>query len=200
MSKLIAQAPPAACHKLEATLEDLQSIDPRDLAQMTLLLYLIREFEATVLQLKDEDLIHGPVHASIGQEAVAVGCTAASRGFPSVSVPVLSNTALVIVVRVARLSPLVSSTPSSSRRRLAAAWTTGKASESAQGQLATSTDNMAGNALSGSTYCQPNQVPMAIARTATMKVGTSQAGNPPVASRRDCASSSNRPRAETVVS
>ena len=77
MSKLIAQAPPAVCHKLHATLKDLQSIDSRDLARMTLLLYLIREFEALVLQLKDEDLIHGPVHASIGQEAVAAAVAVA---------------------------------------------------------------------------------------------------------------------------
>jgi len=77
MSRLIAQTPPAACHRLHATLEDLQSIETRDLARMTLLLYLIREFEALVLQLKDEDLIHGPVHASIGQEAVAAAVAVA---------------------------------------------------------------------------------------------------------------------------
>ena len=77
MSKLIAQAPPATCHKLKVKSKDLQQIASRDLAQMTLLLYLIREFETLVLQLKDEDLVHGPVHASIGQEAVAAAVAVA---------------------------------------------------------------------------------------------------------------------------
>lgn len=36
-------------------------------------LILIRQFEETLLQLKAQDCIHGPVHASIGQEGVAVG-------------------------------------------------------------------------------------------------------------------------------
>ena len=36
-------------------------------------LILIRRFEETLLQLKAQDCIHGPVHTSIGQEGVAVG-------------------------------------------------------------------------------------------------------------------------------
>jgi 2-oxoisovalerate dehydrogenase E1 component len=40
---------------------------------MLQLIILIRRFEQTLLDLKDQDLIHGPVHSSIGQEAVAVG-------------------------------------------------------------------------------------------------------------------------------
>jgi len=39
MSKLIAQAPPATCHKLKVKTKDLQAVASRDLAQMTLLLY-----------------------------------------------------------------------------------------------------------------------------------------------------------------
>jgi len=38
------------------------------------LVYLIRRFETTLLDLKKKDLVHGPVHTSIGQEAVAAGC------------------------------------------------------------------------------------------------------------------------------
>jgi 2-oxoisovalerate dehydrogenase E1 component len=71
VSQLIDHPLPAACRRLEVTEEDLLSIDRRDLAQMLLLLHLIRAFESTVLELKDADLIHGPAHASIGQEAVA---------------------------------------------------------------------------------------------------------------------------------
>jgi len=38
---------------------------------MLFLLHLIRAFENTLLDLKDENLVHGPVHISIGQEANA---------------------------------------------------------------------------------------------------------------------------------
>jgi len=40
---------------------------------------LIRRFEETLLDLKDRELIHGPVHTSIGQEATAVGAASAIR-------------------------------------------------------------------------------------------------------------------------
>ncbi len=49
--------------------------------RMLELVYLIRRFERTLLELKKEDLVHGPVHTSIGQEAVAAGCgTALQNG------------------------------------------------------------------------------------------------------------------------
>jgi 2-oxoisovalerate dehydrogenase E1 component len=44
---------------------------------MLQLIILIRRFEQTLLELKDQDLIHGPVHSSVGQEAVAVGVATA---------------------------------------------------------------------------------------------------------------------------
>jgi len=40
---------------------------------------LIRMFEETLLELKDADLINGPVHTSVGQEAVAAGAAMAVR-------------------------------------------------------------------------------------------------------------------------
>lgn len=52
---------------------------PSDLLWMLQQMILIRKFEETLLSLKDEDLINGPVHASIGQEAVAVGVAFALR-------------------------------------------------------------------------------------------------------------------------
>ena len=40
---------------------------------------LIRSFEETLLRLKAQDCIHGPVHTSIGQEGVAAGMGSALR-------------------------------------------------------------------------------------------------------------------------
>jgi len=51
--------------------------NPRDLAFQLLQICTIRRFEEAVLQLKGRGLVHGPVHSSIGQEAVAVGAAAA---------------------------------------------------------------------------------------------------------------------------
>jgi 2-oxoisovalerate dehydrogenase E1 component len=79
MSKLIRKRAPATCHRLQTTDEDLRAIDHDDLTYMLFLLHLIRAFEVEVLALKDEDLIHGPVHASIGQEAVAAAVSVALR-------------------------------------------------------------------------------------------------------------------------
>ena len=71
MPNLTALAAPATCHQLEVSDTDLRVIDHDDLRDMLFHLYMIRAFEVELLRLKDEDLIHGPVHASIGQEAVA---------------------------------------------------------------------------------------------------------------------------------
>ena len=38
---------------------------------------VIREFETRLLELKDNELVHGPVHSSIGQEGTAVGAITA---------------------------------------------------------------------------------------------------------------------------
>jgi 2-oxoisovalerate dehydrogenase E1 component len=46
------------------------------MAQLTM---LIRCFEQTLLDLQDKDCVYGPVHTSIGQEAVAVGAALALR-------------------------------------------------------------------------------------------------------------------------
>lgn len=67
------------CNELRVGDEDLEAIGRRDLVQMLFLTYLIRSFEEQVLVLKDADLIHGPAHTSIGQEAVAAGVAVALR-------------------------------------------------------------------------------------------------------------------------
>lgn len=48
-------------------------------------MFLIRAFEERLLALKEENLVHGPVHASVGQEAVAAGVATALRPIDKVS-------------------------------------------------------------------------------------------------------------------
>ncbi len=77
MSELTRQELPAACYRLDPTEEDRASVGRLDLIRMLTLIYLVREFETRLIELKDEDLVHGPVHVSIGQEAVAAGVAVA---------------------------------------------------------------------------------------------------------------------------
>jgi 2-oxoisovalerate dehydrogenase E1 component len=79
MSKLIKQPAPAVCFELETSEEDIHNISKLDINRMLMLLHLIREFETQLLVLKDADLVHGPVHVSIGQEAVAAAVSVALR-------------------------------------------------------------------------------------------------------------------------
>lgn len=79
MSRLVERAAPAKCHELKVSEVDIHAIERDDLLRMLFLLHLIRVFEETVLELKEADLIHGPAHASIGQEAVAAGVVVALR-------------------------------------------------------------------------------------------------------------------------
>lgn len=57
----------------------LARLAPAGLTWMLQQMILIRQFEEAVLKLKDEGLVNGPVHSSVGQEAVAVGVVAALR-------------------------------------------------------------------------------------------------------------------------
>ncbi len=59
--------------QLTSSKEDWRRADPALLVGMLVQLHLIRAFEETVLKLAAENLVHGPAHASIGQEAGAVG-------------------------------------------------------------------------------------------------------------------------------
>ena len=79
MPRQIQLPPPATCHRLQTDDADAQAIDRADLIEMLFLLHLIRAFETAVLELKDADLVHGPVHASIGQEAVAAAVSVVLR-------------------------------------------------------------------------------------------------------------------------
>lgn len=60
---------------------DLRDIDIIEHSKMLELVYLIRYFEQTLLNLKDKQVVHGPVHTSIGQEAIAAGCGIALKKY-----------------------------------------------------------------------------------------------------------------------
>lgn len=59
--------------RLTTTEEDWEKADQGLLIGMLVQLHLIRAFEEAVLELAAEGLVHGPAHASIGQEGGAVG-------------------------------------------------------------------------------------------------------------------------------
>ncbi len=71
MSQLKKIEPTATCSRLQVSTSDLLAIGEVDHYRMLFLLHIIREFENAVLDLKDHNLVHGPVHVSIGQEANA---------------------------------------------------------------------------------------------------------------------------------
>src|SRR5690606_29564310 len=58
---------------LESTQSDWAGIAAGDLVQWYSQMLLVRRFEERLLELEKAGLIHGPAHASIGQEAGAVG-------------------------------------------------------------------------------------------------------------------------------
>jgi 2-oxoisovalerate dehydrogenase E1 component len=59
--------------RLTVTEADWKAEDPAVLSRMLEQILVIRRFEEKILELKGEDLVHGPAHASIGQEGGAVG-------------------------------------------------------------------------------------------------------------------------------
>jgi len=79
MSNWIAQEAPAVCRRLEVTADDLASVRREDAVLMLALAYMVREFETMVLDLKEQDLVHGPAHTSIGHEAGAAAAAVALR-------------------------------------------------------------------------------------------------------------------------
>ena len=56
---------------------DYRRLSLKQLANITFEMFLIREFEQTLLKLSADGCIHGPVHTSIGQEACAAGAMSA---------------------------------------------------------------------------------------------------------------------------
>ena len=74
MSKIVELRTETPWLRIEATDEDWAGIDPSLHLRMYEQLLLVRRFEERLLALKSEDLLHGPAHASIGQEGAAIGC------------------------------------------------------------------------------------------------------------------------------
>lgn len=73
MPRQIPLEPRAAWFRMEVTEEDWRNEGADDVAQWYGHMLLIRRFEEKLLDLEKAGLIHGPAHASIGQEAGAVG-------------------------------------------------------------------------------------------------------------------------------
>ncbi len=72
MAKLIPLVSDTLWHRIETEPKDWESTDPALLSRMLEQLYIIRAFEEKVLELFKAGCIHGPAHASIGQEGGAV--------------------------------------------------------------------------------------------------------------------------------
>lgn len=73
MARRMPLSPSAPWFRLELEPADWQSEAARDLVHWYGQMMLIRRFEEKLLELEKAGLIHGPAHASIGQEAGAVG-------------------------------------------------------------------------------------------------------------------------------
>ncbi len=69
----------ATVSRLAVTEDDARREPAGRLRWMAQALVLVRKFEETLLDLKGRDLVNGPVHTSVGQEAVAVGAAFALR-------------------------------------------------------------------------------------------------------------------------
>ena len=74
MSRFIIQQVGSQLKEFIIEEEDFMGINTSDHLKMLELVFLIRCFELTLLDLKDRGVVYGPVHSSIGQEAVAAGC------------------------------------------------------------------------------------------------------------------------------
>ena len=59
------------CFQITATKADLKKIEKEHLVKMLYVLHLVRQFESYLLDLQEKGLVHGPVHTSIGQEAIS---------------------------------------------------------------------------------------------------------------------------------
>ena len=66
-------------HRCQSTSEYLKQFDPILGARIFFELYLINRFEHALLALKKDDCVWGPVHSSVGQEAVAPAVSQALR-------------------------------------------------------------------------------------------------------------------------
>ena len=73
MPKLVPFKSETQWSRLDLTAADWKKEDADTMARLLEQLLVIRRFEEKILELKAEDMVHGPAHASIGQEGGAVG-------------------------------------------------------------------------------------------------------------------------------
>ncbi len=74
MSRIVELRTDTPWLRIEATAGDWAATTRTQHLRMYEQLLLVRRFEERLLALKSEELLHGPAHASIGQEGAAVGC------------------------------------------------------------------------------------------------------------------------------
>jgi 2-oxoisovalerate dehydrogenase E1 component len=67
--------PSAPWYRIETDESDWAALPEQTLVQLYSQMKLIRRFEEKILDLEKAGLVHGPAHASIGQEAAAAGAT-----------------------------------------------------------------------------------------------------------------------------
>ncbi len=72
MPRIVNLKPAAPWQEIRSTPADWDKTGADALLRMHRDLHLVRAFEETVLELKNEDLVHGPAHSSIGQDGGAV--------------------------------------------------------------------------------------------------------------------------------
>lgn len=72
-SKLVSLKTKTPWWKLQTSPEDLLAVDRNELIILAEQLHIIRRFEEKLLKLSAAGILHGPAHASIGQEGAAVG-------------------------------------------------------------------------------------------------------------------------------
>lgn len=73
MAQRVDLKPSAPWFRLDVTKADWAETDSKQLVHWYNQMKLIRRFEEKILDLEKAGLVHGPAHASIGQEAAAVG-------------------------------------------------------------------------------------------------------------------------------
>lgn len=71
--------PSAPWYRIEVDEPDWSNVPAPELVRLYAQMKLIRRFEEKILDLEKAGLIHGPAHASIGQEAAAVGAVSMLR-------------------------------------------------------------------------------------------------------------------------
>lgn len=77
MPQQLPLQPRAPWYRLEVDVNDWQAVEHSSLKRWYHQMLLIRRFEEKILDLANAGLVHGPAHASIGQEAAAVGAMSA---------------------------------------------------------------------------------------------------------------------------